>query len=188
MRKLFRLLRYDWPVHFVLLLTNWLPDNVPSLRLRGALVVPFMGSCGHNLRVGRNVSFYNPGMIHLGSDVYIGYGCWFMAGERIEVGDEVLFGPYCVLSAGKHTRLDMSFRFGEHVFAPIVVGEGTWIGGHVTIAGGVRIGKGCLVGSNAVVTSGQIPDDSFVVGVPARVREKLVGGSSHGRSTCIGDN
>ncbi|MCO5259133.1 MAG: hypothetical protein M9916_03230 [Crocinitomicaceae bacterium] len=57
MTNLIRLLRYDWPLHFVLLLTNWLPDNVVFLRLRGYLAHFFFLSCGKNLRLGRNLTF-----------------------------------------------------------------------------------------------------------------------------------
>lgn len=76
------ILRYDWPLHFILFFTNWLPDNVIFLRLRGFLSRPFFGSCGHSLNIGR--------------DVYIDYGCVFMAIDKISVGDEVMLSPYCV--------------------------------------------------------------------------------------------
>ncbi len=72
---MWRLLRYDLPLHFVLRLTNWLPDNVMFIRLRGRLARPFFKSCGTRLGLGRNITFYNPSKIEIGEDVYIGYGC-----------------------------------------------------------------------------------------------------------------
>lgn len=173
MNKLLRLVRYDWPIHFVLLLTNWLPDNVIFLRLRGFLSGFFMGSCGENLRLGRNVTFYNPTGIHIGSNVYIAYGCWFVAGGQITIGNDVMFGPYVVISAGNHTRINQSFRSGSIEYLPVSVGSGTWVGSHVTLLGGACVGTGCLVGSNACVTKGNIPDNSFVAGVPAIVKKDL---------------
>src|SRR5690348_14143761 len=119
--SLARLLRYDWPLHLVMLLANWLPDNVPLLRLRGLLIKPFLGSCGRNLRVGRNVTLYNPSRISLGNDVYIAYGCWFMAGGEISIGDEVMFGPYSVTVSANHTRAKGSFRFGSPRCSTIVI-------------------------------------------------------------------
>jgi len=167
MNKLRRLLRYDWPAHFVLLLTNWLPDNVPLLRLRGACVSPFLGSCGENLRIGRNITFYNPSQVILGRDVYIAYGCWFMAGAKIQVSDEVMFGPYCVVSSSEHTQQGQSFRYGIQKSAPVVIGHGCWLAAHVTVTAGVTIGHGCLVAAGAVVTQDFEPD-AMVGGVPAR--------------------
>jgi acetyltransferase-like isoleucine patch superfamily enzyme len=173
MNKLHRLLRYDWPAHFVLLLTNWLPDNVPFLGLRGALLRPFLGSCGRNLRVGRNVTFYNPSELRLGRDVYIACGTWFMAGAAIEVGDEVLFGPYCVIVSSEHGREGRSFRFGKGRTAPIIIGNGCWLAAHVTVTAGVTIGSGCLVAAGAVASS-SVPDDTMAGGVPARVIRSLL--------------
>jgi acetyltransferase-like isoleucine patch superfamily enzyme len=166
--NLYRLFRHDWPIHFVLLLTNWLPDNVLFLRLRGRLVKPFLGSCGVDLRLGRNVCFYNPSFIHLGSNVYIAYGCWFMGGDHITIGDEVLFGPYCVVVSANHTQLNGSFRYGEPERAPITVGNGSWLAAHVTLTAGSRIGNGVLVAAGAVVKD-EIPSHVLVGGAPARV-------------------
>lgn len=108
-----QLFRYDWPLHLVLFLTNWLPDNVIFLRLRGYLARPFFKECGGDLRLGRNVSFYNPSNIVFGSNIYIAYGCWFSAGDRIEVEDEVLFDPYVCVASSNHTRLGGSYRYGQ---------------------------------------------------------------------------
>ena len=171
-KKLWRLLRYDWPSHLLLLLTNWLPDNVIFLRLRGALARPFLGSCGPNLRIGRNITFYNPSSIHLGRDVYIAYGCWFMAGEPIKVCDEVIFGPYCVVVSSTHTRHGDSFRHGNPKRAPITIGKGSWLAARVTVTAGSSVGNGSLVAAGSVV-AGEVPSDMVVGGVPARVLKVL---------------
>lgn len=167
MKKLKRLVRYDWPAHFMLLLTNWLPDNPVFLRLRGFLVSPFLGSCGRNLRLGRNVTFYNPSRVHIGSDVYIAFGCWFMAGDDIRIEDEVLFGPYYVIVSSSHTRVNGSFRFGLPALAAIRIGKGTWLGAHVVVAAGAYIGSGTLVAAGAVVT-GRLEDNVLAAGLPAK--------------------
>jgi len=162
-----RNLRYDWPCHFVLRLTDWLPDNVLFLRLRGALLRPFLGSCGSNLRIGRGLTLYNPSRIHFGRDVYVAYGGWFMAGAEIHVGDEALFGPYCVVVSSNHTRRSGSYRYGRPDKQPIRIGARTWVAAHVTITAGSDIGDGALVAAGAVVRGGVAPD-MMVGGVPAR--------------------
>jgi maltose O-acetyltransferase len=180
--KLSRLLRHDWPLHFTLLFTNWLPDNVLVLRLRGILVAPFLGSCGSDLRIGRNVSFYNPALMHIGSHVYIAYGCVFLANSRITLEDEVVLGPYIVFAAGNHTRKARSFRYGPRELAPIIVGAGTWIGAHTTVLGGATIGRGCLVASNSAVTRGIIPNDVVVAGAPKQIKKHLHDDQAHENS------
>ena len=165
---MWRVIRHDWPMHFVLLLTNWLPDNIAFLRLRGFLAGCFLGSCGRNLRLGRNICFYNPASVRLGNDVYIAYGCWFSAGEVIEIGDEVMFGPYCVVVSSIHTREGGSFRSGSGKGAPTRIGAGAWLAAHVTVSAGSRVGQGTAVGANSVVL-GQLPDNVLAAGAPARV-------------------
>jgi maltose O-acetyltransferase len=173
MKNIYRLLRYDWPLHFVLLLTNWLPDNVVFLRLRGALARPFLGKCGKPLNLGRNVIFHNPSFIHIGDYVHLSYGCMLMATDKILIGDEVMFGPYCVIISGNHTLRDGSFRFGEAELAPISIAEGSWLGSHVTVTAGANIGSGCLVAAGAVVTQQNYSSHTLIGGVPAREIRQL---------------
>jgi acetyltransferase-like isoleucine patch superfamily enzyme len=174
MTRLGVLLRYDWPLHFVILLTNWLPDNIPFLRLRGRLARPFFGECGSDLRLGRHLTFYNPSRIKMGAHVYLAYGCVFLAsGEKICIGDEVIMGPYCVLASEDHLSSNHSFRYGPTSAAPIVVERGCWLGAHVVVTAGSRIGKGTLVAAGAVVAR-SIPDHVLAGGVPACVIKERV--------------
>jgi carbonic anhydrase/acetyltransferase-like protein (isoleucine patch superfamily) len=43
-----------------------------------------------------------------------------------------------------------------------------------TVLNGARIGDNCLIGANALITEGKIfPDNSLIVGAPARVIREL---------------
>jgi acetyltransferase-like isoleucine patch superfamily enzyme len=53
----------------------------------------------------------------------------------------------------------------------ITIKKGTSIGSGAIIIGGVVIGKNSMVGAGAVVTK-DVPDNTTVVGVPARIIEK----------------
>jgi len=171
MNKIFRLLRYDLPLHFVLLFTNWLPDSTIILRIRGYLAHFFIGSCGKNLRLGRNIVFYDPMKVSFGKDVYLAYGCLILGGGKIAVGDEVMFGPYCVIVAGNHQRNNFtnSYRFSVPGLQDIEIGKGSWIGSHVVIAGGAIIESGVVIGANSVVTKMKIPANHLAAGAPCRV-------------------
>ncbi len=164
---MWRIIRYDLPLHMVLMLTNWLPDNVRFIRLRGWLASPFFKSCGKKLGLGRNITFYNPSQISIGHEVYIAYGCWFNCSGGITIEDEVLFGPYCVVVTSNHTLLNESYRYGPSQKAPIKIGKGAWIAAHVTILAGSVIGHGALVAANSVVNK-QVDSLSVVGGVPAK--------------------
>ncbi len=161
-------LRYDWPLHFILFFTNWLPDNVIFLRLRGFLARFFLGECGKDLRLGRNLTFHNPSSITLGDHVFIAYGCSFMAIDKITIADEVMFGPYCIVISGNHTSLNGSFRYGPPSSAPINIGKGSWIASRVVVTAGCTIGKNTLIAASAVVTK-DIPSNVIAGGIPAHV-------------------
>jgi len=167
MKNIIRLLRYDLPLYLIFLLTNWLPDMVVVLRLRGWLMRPFFGGCGKNFRVGRNVTFYNPQNIHIGKDVYVAYGSWLSAGEKIVIEDEVMIGPYCILTSSNHTKLNGSFRYGTPELKPIHIGRGSWIAGQCNVLAGSEIGDGTLVAANSVV-NGKMNNHVLCAGSPAK--------------------
>jgi maltose O-acetyltransferase len=159
-------LRYFWPMHFVLLLTNWLPDNVIFIRLRGFLASFFFKKCGKNLRIGRNITFYRPYDMELGNNIYIASGCWFNA--KIEIEDDVLFGPQCVISGSNHSLKNGSYRYGNvEEKGKVIIGYGSWISAMCTIVAGGKVGKSCLLASNSVLNK-QMEDKSIYGGSPAK--------------------
>ncbi len=63
----------------------------------------------------------------------------------------------------------MSLAEKEDVlYGNIVIGNNCNIGWNVVIMPGVRIGDNCIIGVGAIVTH-DVPDNSIVVGVPAKV-------------------
>ena len=51
---------------------------------------------------------------------------------------------------------------------PITIGDNVYIGNNVIILPGVNIGNKVIIGAGAIVSK-DIPDNSVVVGVPARI-------------------
>lgn len=186
MHKALRLILADWPLHLVLLITNWLPDNVPFLRLRGWLARPFLGRCGPGLRLGRNVVLYNPSQLFIGDDVYLAYGTWIAAVAPIHIESQVLVGPYCVLASSDHVRTGASFATPSMRSAPIRVGSGSWLASHVVITAGVTVGPSSLAGAGAVLTK-DVPPGATVGGVPARNLTRPDPGASGLASTLASD-
>ena len=159
-------------MHFILFFTNWLPDNIIFLRLRGFLARPFFNSCGKNLRIGRDLTFYNCGNISIGCNVYIARSNWFSAGDKITIGDEVIFGPMSSISASNHTSKGGSFRYGKPITKPINIEKGTWISAHCAIIAGVNIGENSLIGANTVVSK-NVPKKVLFAGNPGKVVKHL---------------
>jgi maltose O-acetyltransferase len=99
---------------------------------------------------------------------YINRHTFIDAHERIELAGNFMIGPYCYITDANHGH-----KLGENVArqpmetAPVKIGNGVWIGAHVTILRGVTIGDGAIIGAGAVVTHDVAPN-AKVAGVPAR--------------------
>lgn len=171
-RKLLKALwvyaRYDIPLWFVCILTNWWLDNRITIRLRGMLFKPFISKCGKNFSVGKWVQLKSTHRLTIGDNVYFATGVWLNAMGGITIEDEVVMGPYVVISTGTHGFKDNSVRFGGTIMEPVTIGRGTWLAAHVVVRAGVKIGSGVLVAGNAAVVE-DVPDNVIVGGVPAKV-------------------
>ncbi len=125
--------------------------------VRGPLVVTGPGSwalfeIGARSRVSGPLRVDLAGEIRIGNDVHLGCGVTLLTMDhRIGPGYE---------------------RCGQRETGPIVIEDGCWIGANVTILPGVTLGAGSVVAVGAVVTH-DVPPDTLVSGVPARVTREL---------------
>lgn len=169
MNKVYRLLRYDWPLHFVLLFTNWLPDSVFFIKIRGSLARPFFKKAGKKLRLGRDITFYNPSQVTIGTNVYVAKGCWFSSTHGIEIKNNVLFGPYVTVVTSNHSLKNGAYCFGDDTKKEqVIIGEGSWIGSHVTVLPGADINTAVLVAANSVI-QGKTEEYGIYGGIPAKL-------------------
>ncbi len=118
--------------------------------------------------------------ISFGDDDFINGNCFFQDSNLIIFGDRVIVAPDTKFYCGEHA-LDAAKRFGVRedgsrylitYTEPITVGNDVWIGGNVTVIAGVHIGNNVIVAAGAVVVK-DVPDNSIVGGVPAKVIKSL---------------
>lgn len=166
MNKIYRLLRYDWPLHFILLFTNWFPNNVALIKLRGTMARPFFKSCGKGLQIQRNVTFYNSSQMIIGRDVVIPFGCWINASGSgsIILEDKVGLAPYVVLVAGGYNT---SLDGGEPLNGKIQIKKGAWVGAHCTVLKDVTIGENSIIAANSLVDK-NVPNNVIFAGSPGK--------------------
>ena len=82
----------------------------------------------------------------------------------------VIFGPFCHLISDTHDyEKDISKSKGS---SQITIGNNVWIASNVKILKGVNIGNNCVIGAGSVVNK-DIPDNSMVSGIPARIIRKI---------------
>lgn len=120
------------------------------------LLPPFYTDFGKNIRVGKNV--------------FINHACTFMDRGGITIEDDVLVGPKVNLITINHP-LDPSERQST-ISTPIVIKKNVWIGVGATVMPGVTIGENSVVSAAAVVTK-DVPPNTVVAGIPAKVIKTL---------------
>jgi maltose O-acetyltransferase len=105
--------------------------------------------------------------IEIGRDSFINIGCVFDNSASIEIGERVQVGMEVMFVTSSHVLGTSQRRGTEVIAAPIMIGDGCWIGSRVTILPGVTVGPGCVIGAGALVREDCEPDGLYA-GVPAR--------------------
>ena len=110
--------------------------------------------------------------IEVGENFFANYNFIVLDGNYVRIGDNVWIAPNVGIYAAGHP-LDVEDRIGGEEYAfPVTIGDNVWIGGGVTIIGGVTIGRNAVVAAGSVVIR-DVPPDTLVAGNPARVIRKL---------------
>jgi carbonic anhydrase/acetyltransferase-like protein (isoleucine patch superfamily) len=118
------------------------------------------------------------GRVELMEDANVWFNCvlrgdneWITIGARTNIQDNSVL----------HTDMGYPLVIGDDctighnvILHGCAIGEGSLIGMGATILNGAKIGRNCLVGANALVTGGkEYPDNSLIVGSPAKVMREL---------------
>jgi maltose O-acetyltransferase len=90
-------------------------------------------------------------------------GCFFELEDEIRIGHHVSVGHEVMFLTRSHEIGPARRRAGAGRSAPIVVGEGAWIGARATILPGVTIGAGAVIGAAATVDK-DVPANTLVMG------------------------
>ena len=160
----------------------------PGLRVWGWPIAGFVdgstAAFGRNLRLVSHSFFSAPGVNHpcilrtltpharitVGNDVGMS-GCTICAADSVTIGDQCLLGAnVLVADTDFHPLAPEGRRYSRDgiATAPIEIGANVFIGANTMILKGVTVGANAVIGAGSVVTD-DVPADSIVVGVPARV-------------------
>jgi sugar O-acyltransferase (sialic acid O-acetyltransferase NeuD family) len=107
----------------------------------------------------------------------LGRGVVVLAGAV--VGARAVIGNHAILLQGAIVSHDCRLEdfacvaSGACLAGGVEAGAASYIGGNASVRGGVRIGPRCLIGLGSVVLA-DVPDDTIVVGNPARVLRPIL--------------
>lgn len=100
-------------------------------------------------------------------------------GAYVHAQASIRIGKNCVIASGVniidsngHELLSTNRTKGRDKPKPIVIGENVWIGMNAIVLKGTAVGKNSVISANSVV-SGSFPDNSLIVGNPARLVKQL---------------
>ena len=112
------------------------------------------------------------GDVTIGDYTRIGIHCTVIG--PVCIGHHVNLAQGITVTALNHNFEDTDKRIDEQGIStkPVVIGDDVWIGANAVILPGVTIGRHCVVAAGAVVTK-DVPDNTLVGGVPAKVLKAL---------------
>jgi acetyltransferase-like isoleucine patch superfamily enzyme len=164
-----------------LLRARWQLRNCTSVgkwvRIRGKVMVRNEGT----IRLGDRVRFrakvatselatWNGGTLEIGEGTTINYGSSISAAGLVKIGKDCLIGTYVnIMDCTFHNIEDRSWSLDAE---PVIIGDRVWLGNRCMIMKGVTIGDGAVVAGCSLVTR-NVPPNTMVVGVPARVVQNL---------------
>jgi len=101
-------------------------------------------------------------------------GTTISAADRIVVGNDVLIGTGCIVTDSDAHPLRFSDRLDDTrtATAPVIIGDGVFIGARSIILKGVTIGRESIIGAGSVVTR-DVPPRVVAAGNPAVVVRTL---------------
>lgn len=147
----------------------------PRCKVAGAKRITLWG--GVNLRSDNMLIALPSGKIEIGEGFDMGVYSRIGSRGYVKIGKDVLTGPHVFIADFNHGYADPtkpvikqadSYTPSKEGKPTLEIGDGSWLGTNVVIAGNIRVGKHCVIGANSVVTK-DIPDYSVAVGIPAKV-------------------
>lgn len=148
--------------------TRLFPFRRFLLRLSGIKIAKGACFCGRSWIYGR-------GIVIIGADTWLSPGVTIFShlDAPIEIGDRCDVGPGVEFLPGGHLIGPANRRAGAGSASGIKVFAGSWIGAGSRLLGGVTIGPGAVVAAGSVVIS-NVPSNTLVAGVPARIKRNLL--------------
>jgi len=125
-----------------------------------------------HLGFGAGASVYDACVVF--GDVRVGAETWVGPFTILDGTGGLTIGRHCDISAGvqiyTHDTLARTLTGGAApvTYAPVTIGDCSYLGPHAIVSRGVTIGSHCVIGAGSLVNR-DLPDHAIAFGTPARV-------------------
>lgn len=129
------------------------------------------------LGFGDDTSIYDSAFVF--GKIKVGKNCWIGPFTILDGSGELEIGNFCTISSGvhiySHDNVKQTLSSGEFPIEreKVKIGNNVYIGPNAIITKGVTIGDRCVISANAFVNK-NIPDNSIVMGQPAKIKGNIV--------------
>lgn len=130
---------------------------------------------GGSMTVGRRAIIRAGVVIHVRGDfvmedrTLLSYYSVVHCDESIVLRTQVGLGEHLTITDSRHRPAEPGdWWYNQIETAPVEIGRDVWGGSKLTITSGVTIGDGCILAAGSVISK-DVPPDTVVGGVPARV-------------------
>lgn len=135
--------------------------------LRVALLRGFGASIGPGVRIKPRVNVHFPWKLTVGAHAWIGEEVFILNFEPVAIGAHTCLSQRAFLCTGNHDYRDPAMRYRN---APIVIGDGAWIGAQCFVGPGVQVGEDAVAAAGSVVV-GDLPAGMVCAGNPCTARK-----------------
>jgi putative colanic acid biosynthesis acetyltransferase WcaF len=136
--------------------------------LKRALLRFFGAKIGAGVVIKPRVNVHFPWRLEVGAHSWIGEEVFILNFDPVRIGSQACVSQRVFLCTGNHDFCDEKFSFR---CAPILIGDGVWIGASVFVGPGVEVGEDAVATAGSVVVK-SIPAGMVCSGNPAGPHSK----------------
>lgn len=145
----------------------------PFMGIKICILRLFGAKIGKGLVIKNNVTIKFPWKLSVGDNVWLGEGCWIDNLDYVTIGSNVCISQGALLITGNHDYTKSNFPYRN---APILIGDGAWIGAKAVVAPGVKFAPYSIASVGAIVTRDTEPNGVYQGNPAVKIKERHISG------------
>ena len=180
MTKILKAIIEEFKALFYMIITSY-PDTYIGLKLRQIYWTNRLRSSGKNLEFRKSSGIGYPNLVDIGDNFILGNSSLITANSSygVFIGNNVAIARNVLIHSANHSFDEINIPIMQqkiispkleynNKFYSVIIKDNVWIGSQSVLLPGTIIESGCVVSSGSIV-SGNFPENSVIMGNPARV-------------------